>query len=150
MAGPGNGIQTMSNAPTSDGSAKGAGRKIFVADDDPIVRKFLGALLSDAGYEVTTASDGEKALTGIREVKPDLVILDLVMPYRDGFEVCRAVRNTPAVRDVPVIILSMKDREADALKSFELGADDFIRKPFNPLELLARIRKILDGRAGKA
>jgi len=128
----------------------GAGRKIFVADDDPIVRKFLEAIFTDAGFEVTTASDGEKALAGIRETKPDLVIMDLVMPYRDGFEVCRAVRSTPAVRDVPVIILSMKDREADALKSFEVGADDFIRKPFNPLELLARVRKILDGRARKA
>ncbi len=128
----------------------GASRKILVADDDPIVRKFLEALFSDAGFEVITASDGEKALAGIRETKPDLVIMDLVMPYRDGFEVCRAVRNTPTIRDVPVIILSMKDREADALKSFEVGADDFIRKPFNPLELLARVRKILDGRARKA
>lgn len=117
--------------------------KIFIADDDPIVRRFLESLLTDAGYEVFTASDGEKALAGVREIKPDLVFLDLVMPYRDGFEVCRAIRNTPAVHRTPVIILSMKDREADALKAFEVGADDFIRKPFNPLELLARIRKIL-------
>lgn len=130
-------------------SGSGSQRRIFVADDDPIVRKFLEALFTDAGYSVTLATDGEKALAGIRETKPDLVILDLVMPYRDGFEVCRAVRNTPEVRDVPVIILSMKDRESDALKSFELGADDFIRKPFNPLELLARVRKILDSRARK-
>jgi DNA-binding response OmpR family regulator len=120
--------------------------KIFIADDDPIVRNFLEALLKDAGYEVFTAPDGEKALSGVRETKPDLVFLDLVMPYRDGFEVCRAIRSTPAVRDVPVIILSMKDREADALKAFELGADDFIRKPFNPLELLARVKKILTPR----
>ncbi len=127
----------------------GAGRKIFVADDDPIVRKFLEALFTDAGFEVITVGDGERALAGIRETRPDLVIMDLVMPYRDGFDVCRAVRNTPEVCDTPVIILSMKDREADALKSFEIGADDFIRKPFNPLELLARVRKILDGRARK-
>ena len=124
--------------------------KIFIADDEPIVRKFLEALLTDAGYEVTMASDGEQDLDGVRELKPDLVILDLVMPYRDGFEVCRAIRNTPAVRSVPVIILSMKDREADALKAFDMGADDFIRKPFNPLELLARVRKILASRKGEA
>ena len=124
--------------------------KIFIADDDPIVRKFLEALLTDAGYEVTMASDGEQALDGVRELKPDLVILDLVMPYRDGFEVCRAIRNTPAVRSVPVIILSMKDREADALKAFDMGADDFIRKPFNPRELLSRVRKILASRKGEA
>lgn len=123
--------------------------KIFIADDDPIVRKFLSALLADAGFEVTAVSDGEKALAGVRETRPDLVILDLVMPYKDGFEVCRGIRATPEVRNVPVIILSMKDREADALKSFELGADDFVRKPFNPLELIARIRKILSAREPK-
>ena len=123
--------------------------KILIADDDPIVRSFLDALLTDAGYEVITASDGEKALAGVREQKPDLVILDLVMPYRDGFEVCRAIRSTPEVRSVPVIILSMKDRESDALKAFDLGADEFIRKPFNPLELLARIKKLLAQRSAR-
>ena len=123
--------------------------KILIADDDPIVRSFLEALLTDAGYEVITASDGEKALAGVREHKPDLVILDLVMPYRDGFEVCRAIRSTPEVRSVPVIILSMKDRESDALKAFDLGADEFIRKPFNPLELLARIKKLLAQRSAR-
>lgn len=121
-------------------------RKIVVADDDPIVLKFLEALLTDAGYAVTTAEDGEKALQRIRDGQPDLVILDLVMPYHDGFEITRSLRQSPATRQLPIVILSMKDRETDVLRCFELGADDYIRKPFNALELIARVRKILDRR----
>ena len=135
-------------APKAGGA--GARRKILVADDDPIVLKFLHALLTDAGYEVLTADDGEKALQGIREARPDLVVLDLVMPYRDGFEICRAVRESPATRGVPIIILSVKEKEGDVLRCFELGADDYIRKPFNALELLARIKKVLDQRSRQA
>ncbi|MBI3450241.1 MAG: response regulator [Acidobacteria bacterium] len=127
-----------------------AGRKIVVADDDPIVLKFLAALLTDSGYEVTTAEDGEKALQRIREAQPDLVIMDLVMPYHDGFEITRSLRNSPATRQLPIIVLSMKDRESDVLRCFELGADDYIRKPFNALELLARVKKILDRRPAGA
>jgi DNA-binding response OmpR family regulator len=126
-----------------DPGKPGAGRQILVADDDPIVRRFLAALLSDAGYEVTVAEDGEQALQKIREINPDMIILDLVMPYRDGFDVCREVRRNPGTENVPIIILSMKDREADVLRCFEIGADEFIRKPFNALELLARIQKML-------
>ena len=124
-----------------------AARKIVVADDDPIVLRFLDALLTDAGYSVVTADDGEKALQRVREANPDLLIMDLVMPYHDGFEITRALRQAPATRALPIIILSMKDRESDVLRCFELGADDYIRKPFNALELLARVRKILSRRA---
>ncbi len=123
-----------------------AGGKIVVADDDPIVLKFLGALLVDAGYTVVTAEDGEKALQRIRETHPDLVIMDLVMPYHDGFEITRSLRQSPATRNLPIIILSMKEKETDVLRCFDLGADDYIRKPFNALELLARVRKVLGRR----
>jgi len=116
---------------------------IVVADDDPIVVKFLKAIFQDEGFEVRTAEDGEKALKLISEVSPDLVILDLVMPYHDGFEICQKIRSTPATATVPVIILSMKEREQDALRAFEVGADDYIRKPFNALELVARARKLM-------
>jgi len=121
--------------------------RIVVADDDPIVTKFLSAIFKDEGYEVRTADDGEKAWLLIKEMKPDLVILDLVMPYRDGFEVCQQMRASAETRDVPVIILSMKEKEQDALHAFEVGADDYIRKPFNVLELLARARKLMNRRA---
>lgn len=125
-----------------------AQQRIVVADDDPIVVKFLTAIFRDEGFEVRSAEDGEKALQIIREARPDLVILDLVMPYRDGFEVCRQMRATPETRAVPVIILSMKEKEQDALRAFEVGADDYIRKPFNVLELVARARKLINGRRG--
>jgi DNA-binding response OmpR family regulator len=125
---------------------RAARTRILVADDDPIVLKFLQALLTDAGYEVQVAEEGEKALSRAREWSPDLLIMDLVMPYHDGFEITRSLRQSPATRQIPIIILSMKDREADVLRCFELGADDFVRKPFNALELLARVRKILSAR----
>lgn len=125
-------------------------QRILVADDDPIVLRFLEALLSDAGYEVCTAGDGEQALQKIREEKPDMVILDLVMPYRDGFDICRTVRQSPSTRTLPIIVLSMKDKESDIIRCFEAGADEFVRKPFNALELIARIRKILDRRSPSA
>ena len=122
-------------------------QRIVVADDDPIVVKFLTAIFQDEGFEVRTAEDGEKALKVISEAKPDLVILDLVMPYHDGFEICQKIRSTPATATVPVIILSMKEREQDALRAFEVGADDYIRKPFNALELVARARKLMGAHA---
>ncbi len=134
----------MSDQTTPGGRAP---QRILVADDDPIVLKFLEALLSDAGYEISTAGDGETALEKIREERPDLVILDLVMPYRDGFDICRTVRQSPSTRTLPIVVLSMKDKESDILRCFEAGADEFVRKPFNALELLARIRKILERRS---
>jgi len=118
-------------------------QRIVVADDDPIVVRFLSALFRDEGFDVRTAEDGEKALQVIREFVPDLVILDLVMPYRDGFEVCQKLRARAETRCTPVIILSMKEKEQDALRAFEIGADDYIRKPFNALELVARARKLM-------
>lgn len=118
--------------------------RIVVADDDPIVIKFLSAIFQDEGYDVATALNGEEALSLIQGSPPDLVILDLVMPYRDGFEVCEQIRSSTETRNVPVIILTMKEREQDALHAFEIGADDYIRKPFNALELLARARKLIN------
>jgi DNA-binding response OmpR family regulator len=118
--------------------------RIVIADDDPIVIKFLSAIFQDEGFEVRTADDGEKALKVIRETRPDLIILDLVMPYHDGFEICQEVRAAALTANVPVIILSMKEKEQDAIRAFEVGADDFIRKPFNALELVARARKLMN------
>ena len=122
--------------------------RIVVADDDPIVTKFLSAIFRDEGFDVSTADDGEKALKVIREARPDLVILDLVMPYHDGFEICQKIKSAAETADVPVIILSMKEREQDALRAFEVGADDYIRKPFNALELVARARKLMGNQRG--
>ena len=118
--------------------------RIVVADDDPIVVRFLSAVFEDEGFEVRTADDGEMAIQVINESLPDLVILDLVMPYRDGFEVCQQIKACADTSHVPVIILSMKEKEQDALRAFEVGADDYVRKPFNALELVARARKLMN------
>ena len=122
-------------------------QRIVVADDDPIVTKFLSTVFREEGFEVRVAEDGEQALRVVRDSRPDLVILDIVMPYQDGFEVCQQMRAAPLTRQVPVIILSMKEREQDALHAFEVGADDYVRKPFNALELVARARKLMERRS---
>jgi DNA-binding response OmpR family regulator len=118
-------------------------KKILSADDDPVVQQFVSAILSENGYEVYTATDGEQAVAQARAVLPDLMILDLIMPYRDGYEVLRLLRETPETRAIPVIILSAKSKEEDIIRGLEGGADDFIIKPFNALELVARVRKVL-------
>jgi DNA-binding response OmpR family regulator len=117
--------------------------RILVADDDPIVQQFVSAILAENRYEVFTASDGRQALDMIRELRPDLVVLDLIMPYRDGYEVLRLLQEDDETRKIPVIILSAKSREEDIIRGLEAGAEDFMIKPFNALELVARARKIL-------
>lgn len=117
--------------------------RILVADDDPIVIRFLSAILRDEGYDVITATDGEKALQVIQKAQPDLVILDLVMPFRDGFEICHQIKASPQTSNAAVIVLSMKEKEQDVVRAFAVGADDYVRKPFNALELVARVRKLL-------
>ena len=118
-------------------------KKILSADDDPVVQQFVSAILNENGYEVSTATDGEQAVAQAKAVLPDLMILDLIMPYRDGYEVLRLLREAPETRAIPVIILSAKSKEEDIIRGLEGGADDFIIKPFNALELVARVRKVL-------
>lgn len=117
--------------------------KILSADDDPVVQQFVSSILVENGYEVYTATDGEEAVAQAKALVPDLMILDLIMPYRDGYEVLRLLREAPETRDVPVIILSAKSKEEDIIRGLEGGAEDFIIKPFNALELVARVRKVL-------
>ena len=117
--------------------------KILVADDDPIVQQFVSSILIENEYEVFTASDGRQALDLARELHPDLMILDLIMPYRDGYEVLRLMQEKDQTKNIPVIILSAKSREEDIIRGLEAGAEDFMIKPFNALELVARARKVL-------
>lgn len=115
--------------------------KILVAEDDPLTREAVGACLAGEGYEVVEAADGLAALALWRESDPDLVCLDIMMPGADGYEVCRKIRATDAT--VPVLFLSAKDEEIDVVVGLELGADDFVRKPFGRHELVARVRNAL-------
>jgi DNA-binding response OmpR family regulator len=122
--------------------------RILVAEDDPVTLRFVVSLLEEKGFEVLEASDGATALELAAAHRPDLIVTDLVMPYRDGFGLLRAVREHDATRRIPVLILSMRDREDDIVRGFEDGADDYVVKPFNARELVARVRKLLDRRRG--
>jgi len=119
-------------------------KRILVVDDDPVTARFIASLLRDQSYDVTVAEDGEHALEIIEKHALDLVVSDLVMPYRDGYSVLRAIRQDERFADLPVLLLSMRDREEDIVRGLEEGADDYVIKPFNARELLARIRKILN------
>ena len=114
--------------------------RILAVDDDRNNLKMIAFLLKEEGYVVSTAEDGAMALRLADSEHPDLVILDVMMPEMDGFEVCRRIRQT---MDVPIIILSAKGETADKVAGLELGADDYLPKPFEPSELLARVRAVL-------
>jgi len=120
--------------------------KILVADDDPISLLFTKSLLEDRGYTVVTAEDGEMTLVNLRKELPDLLVTDLVMPYRNGLEIIQEMRNDPQLAGIPVLVMSMKDREPDIVQGLESGADDYVVKPVHALELAARVKKILSRR----
>ena len=124
----------------------GVAKRILVAEDDPITRRFVVSLLTERGYEVLVAEDGEHAIATATTAQPDLIVSDLVMPYRDGYEVLRAIRNDERLKNIPVLILSMRDREEDIVRGFEQGADEYVVKPFNARELVYRVRRLLEPR----
>ncbi|NLJ86978.1 MAG: response regulator transcription factor [Firmicutes bacterium] len=113
---------------------------VLIADDDPNVLELLSLYLTKEGYQVMTASDGAEALTLTQETDPDLLILDVMMPRVDGWEVCRTVREESFV---PIIMLTAKGEDYDRILGLELGADDYVVKPFNPVEVVARVKAIL-------
>jgi two-component system alkaline phosphatase synthesis response regulator PhoP len=115
-------------------------KKILIVDDEPQIVEICKDYLQAAGYETVTANNGTQALALARKEKPDLVVLDLMMPEMDGFDVCRAIRKES---EVPIIMLTAKVEETDKLIGLELGADDYITKPFSPRELVARTRVVL-------
>jgi two-component system response regulator VicR len=114
--------------------------KILIVDDEPPIIDMLSYNLKQANYEVVIARDGEEAVTQARQEQPDLIILDLMLPRLDGLEVCRILRRE---RDVPIIMLTARDAEVDRVVGLELGADDYVVKPFSVRELMARVRNVL-------
>jgi len=117
-----------------------AARKILVVDDEVRLVDVLKAYLERDGYRVVTAYDGKQALLQARREKPDLILLDLMLPEVDGLEVCRTLRKES---DVPIIMLTARSEETDKLIGLELGADDYVTKPFSPREVVARVRAVL-------
>ena len=117
--------------------------RVLVVDDEIYIVHILDFSLGMEGYEVVTALDGEAALEKIRTEKPDLIVLDIMMPKLDGYEVCKSIKSNAATQHIPVILLSAKGRNVDQKMGFDVGADDYITKPFSPRKLVERINAIL-------
>jgi two-component system alkaline phosphatase synthesis response regulator PhoP len=118
-------------------------QRILVVDDDKDIVRLVQAYLEQAGFRVLIAYDGETALHSLRRDRPDLVVLDLMLPDRDGWDVTRIVRADTALADTPIIMLTARVEDTDKIIGLELGADDYITKPFNPREVVARVRSVL-------
>jgi len=117
-------------------------RKILAVDDEKHIVKLVQVNLERQGYEVITAYDGKEALQKVEAEHPDLVVLDVMMPYMDGFEVLQNLRRNPSTRDIPVIMLTAKAQDADVFKGWQSGVDCYLTKPFNPMELVSFVKRI--------
>jgi two-component system phosphate regulon response regulator PhoB len=116
---------------------------ILVIEDEAALVELIRYNLEKEGFRVTAANDGEEALALLKEGKPDLLVLDWMLPHVSGIEICRQIRRKTELRDLPVIMLTARGEEADRIRGLEVGADDYIIKPFSPSELVARIRAVL-------
>ena len=116
---------------------------VLVAEDEPNIVDSLCFLMKQAGFSVLVARDGDAALRTIESRMPDLVLLDVMLPRRDGYAVCRAIRDNPAWREVKIIMLTAKGRELDRRKGLELGADDYVTKPFSNREIVDLAHRLL-------
>lgn len=121
----------------------GRAAHILIVDDDAFVRRPLEFILREEGYDPVTACDGDECLARVAEHHPALIFLDVMMPGRDGFDVCRTLKNDPATADIPVVLLSARGREQDRERGLALGAHELLTKPYSPSELLRRVREIL-------
>ena len=113
-------------------------------DDEPAIVRALSYLLSRASLDVRVAQDGDEALAAVEEHRPSLVLLDVMLPKRDGFEVCETIRANPDYQDIRIIMLTARGRDADREKGLALGADEYLTKPFSTREVLAKVQKFLD------
>ena len=118
-------------------------KKILVADDRPEVVELVRVTLEGEDYQIVDASDGQEILKRVRLEKPDLILLDVVMPKMDGFEVCRRLKKDPDIKEIPIILLTAQAQEEDKEKGRKVGARDYITKPFSPSALLIKIKEVL-------
>ncbi len=116
---------------------------VLIADDEPNIVRSLQFLMTKAGYDVRVARDGEQVLEEIARAQPDLVLLDVMMPKRDGFDLCQTIRANPAWAGVRVIMLTAKGRDIEREKGLAMGADDYITKPFSTKDVVAQVAKVL-------
>jgi DNA-binding response OmpR family regulator len=119
---------------------------VLIAEDNPQGVELLEAYLSDSGYEIQRSGDGEETMEKVRSWKPDLILLDIMMPKISGFEVCKRLRSDPALRSIGVLMITALDQQSDVDRAVEAGTDDFVTKPINKNELLLRVRALLKSR----
>ena len=120
-----------------------AGSEILVVDDESYILHILDFSLGAEGFDVVTAPNGEKAVEKAKELQPDLIVLDIMMPVLDGYETCRRLKQQPETKEIPVLLLTAKGREVDKRLGFDVGAVDYIVKPFSPTRLIERIEEII-------
>lgn len=118
-------------------------KRVLIADDEPNIVMALEFLMEHGGYDVRTVRDGEEALTALEEFRPDLVLLDLMMPRRNGYDVCQWIRATPALAGTKVVMLTAKGRDVDVEKGLGVGADAYVTKPFATKDLVETVRGLL-------
>ena len=119
-------------------------KKILIADDEPNIVISLEFLLKREGYEVVVAQDGVEALAQVRAERPDMAILDVMMPHRNGFEVCQDLRQDPEFKDLRIMMLTAKGRDTEVSKGLALGADVYMTKPFSTKELIAKVKALIE------
>jgi two-component system alkaline phosphatase synthesis response regulator PhoP len=121
-------------------------RRVLIAEDDPQSAELLEAYLAESGYEIKTAADGQETLQKIHDWRPDLVLLDVMMPRISGFQVCKLVRSDPQLRATAILMITALDQPSDIERAVEAGTDDFLTKPINKKELLLRVQALLESR----
>ena len=121
-------------------------RKILAVDDEKHILRLVQINLEKAGYEVVTGSNGREAVEKVRSEKPELVVMDVMMPEMDGFEALKQLKSDPETADIPVIMLTAKAQDADVFHGWQSGADLYLTKPFNPMELLTFVKRIFDSK----
>jgi len=123
--------------------------RILIVDDEPNIVLALELLMKKEGYEVHTVDDGERAVQAAKELRPDLILLDIMMPKMDGYEVCQRIRSDALLKDVSIIMLTAKGREVEREKGLALGADHYITKPFSTRQVVMKVKEILTARSGQ-
>jgi DNA-binding response OmpR family regulator len=119
-------------------------KKVLIADDNENIREALTYLLEDEGYQLGLAKDGAETIQKVREFRPDILFLDIMMPEINGYDVCRTIKSDPDLKNTYVIMLTAKGQVAEQERGKEVGADEYVVKPFSPMEILTKIKNILD------
>lgn len=136
-------MTAIDNDPVSQGSPEGPSPQVLIADDDPLLRAILEHKLTAAGYLVKSVGDGQAALDQAQSDRPTVIVLDAMMPVMDGFEALRRIKSNPDLRGIAVVMLTAMKREEDVVSALRLGAADYLSKPFNPDELVARLDRVV-------